>query len=92
MDKAYINDGAPFHNNTDMMKHYTFKRVSQLNIVAIGSSDLSQFDFGVSVSSLSIDTWDKLKLASDIALWTVMVGSFLYLVATKLVRALRKRG
>ncbi|TNV85222.1 hypothetical protein FGO68_gene7019 [Halteria grandinella] len=91
MTKEYIDEGYPFHNNTDMMKLYTFKHVKRLNVVAIGTSDHSQFDFGVSVSPLSIKAWDRLNFAADIAIWMVLITSFVYLVFSKLRKALRRR-
>ena len=55
-------NGEPFRNNTDVMKQYVFKHVKQFNVVVIGLSSDSQFDFGISVSSLSASTWESLTL------------------------------
>lgn len=40
------------------MKQYVFNRVGRLNVVTVGISENSQFDFGVAVSPLSINTWE----------------------------------
>ncbi len=76
---------------TDEFKHYVFKGVSQLNVVAIGRSDSSSFDFGVSLSLLSAHTWDLLSFYTQLFIGGVLVLTFLYVVGEKLIRALRER-
>jgi len=45
------------------MRTYEFHYASLINIVAIGVSSDSEFDFGFKVSPLSIKTWRYLRLA-----------------------------
>jgi hypothetical protein len=58
----YSLRGSPFRNASDVMKQYTFKYVRRVNIITLGRSENSQFDFGVSVSGLSTKTWDALSI------------------------------
>lgn len=73
------------------MKRYVFSRVSQLNVVTLGISENSQFDFGVSVSALSIKVWDWLAIISKGVVLSLLVATFIYVYIKKLLKALKKR-
>jgi hypothetical protein len=74
------------------MRQYTFNYVNQLTLVAIGISDDSLFDFGVSVSALSTNEWATVKMGTNIAIGTLLITTFFYVTIKKLIKALRKRG
>jgi hypothetical protein len=76
---------------TDQIKHYVFKGVSRLNLVAIGRSDASSFDFGVSLSLMSASTWDLLSFATYLLIGAILVLTFLYVIGSKLLKALKER-
>jgi hypothetical protein len=73
------------------MKRYTFKYVSHLSVVTIGISDDSEFDFGVSVSALSVKTWERIELITYILVGSILVSISLYVLIDKCVRELHKR-
>ena len=74
LDSEIARQGEPFHNVTDQVKHYVFKGVSMLNVVAIGRSDQSSFDFGVSLSLLSANTWDLIFIRKIRVLELILIG------------------
>ena len=91
MDSYSIQRGEPFRNATEVMKQYIFRRVPRLNIVTLGISDSSQFDFGVSVSPLSIATWELLEWATQGMLLVLLIALLAYVYIRKLLKALKKR-
>ena len=91
LDPDIALQGEPFHNVTDQVKHYVFKGVSQLNVVAIGRSDLSSFDFGVSLSLLSASTWDLISWSTQLIIGAILILTFFTVVFKKLLKALKDR-
>ena len=45
--------GMPYHNVSDILYQYRFEDVDQINIVVLGKSDKTKFDFGIQLSLFS---------------------------------------
>ena len=62
-----------------------------MNVVAIGRSDSSSFDFGVSLSLLSANTWELISWSTQLIIGAILVLTFFYVVIKKLIKALKDR-
>ena len=78
--------GGQFHNVSDIIRQYSFEGVDKINVVVIGQSAHSQFDFGVQVGLFKTstihafeDNWGWFAVALLIAMATYfIVLTFVY--------------
>jgi hypothetical protein len=62
-----------------------------MTIVVLGSSDLSQFDFGISVSPFSTNTWKIINNTANFSILALLIFTFFYVIIKKFIKALKYR-